>query len=330
LEATHTATSEQEQDDTENDRNCTNSQQDNHDTNNTLHGNGDDELLRTKLRTLSTSELSEDGDDELDEELSESAKPFVDESVEDDQQQDRPVVCDQDEEHAHRYLKLPPIIGKCAEDDDHNKHKGPCRLVEGQCALCIDDYEPGDEVVWSSLECPHAFHKECIVQWLSKGKKRCPICRHWFVPGARIDDQKKSHGDAWERASAEMTRRREEEMERRAQQQQQRQQEQEQERVDNNNSNENNDEDILADLEQGGCDEEQQSDCLSSSSSCCCNHDPENHHHHQQQQQHTARKMSSESSESDCTEQHYLQSDSTRTVVVSSSVETTDEEQINE
>ena len=40
--------------------------------------------------------------------------------------------------------------------------------------------------------------------WLSKGKKRCPVCRHWFVPGSKIDDQKHLHGEAWQRALREM------------------------------------------------------------------------------------------------------------------------------
>lgn len=97
-------------------------------------------------------------------------------------------VCDEDDENAVLSLKLP----------------GSGRCVDGTCALCIDEYEVGDMVVWSGLECPHVFHKECLMQWLSKGKKRCPICRHWFVPGSKIDDQKVSHGESWQRALSEM------------------------------------------------------------------------------------------------------------------------------
>ena len=37
------------------------------------------------------------------------------------------------------------------------------RVVDGTCALCLDEYKEGDVVVWSDLNCPHAFHKECIV-----------------------------------------------------------------------------------------------------------------------------------------------------------------------
>lgn len=95
-------------------------------------------------------------------------------------------VCD--DEDAPLCLKI-PATGVC---------------VDGTCALCIDEYETGDEVVWSNLQCPHVFHKACLMEWLSKGKKRCPICRNWFVPGSKIDDQKLMHGEAWNNALAEM------------------------------------------------------------------------------------------------------------------------------
>ena len=106
-----------------------------------------------------------------------------------------PTICDKDDEDAHLYLKMPT--------DRMNKDNA-CLFVDGECALCIDEYEAGDQVAWSDLQCRHAFHKQCIMQWLSKGKKRCPICRNWFVPGARIEDQKKEHGEAWTAALAEM------------------------------------------------------------------------------------------------------------------------------
>ena len=99
-------------------------------------------------------------------------------------------VCDEDDENTSLFLKLP----------------GSGRCVDGTCTFCLDEYEVGDKVVWSHSECPHVFHKECLMQWLTKGKKRCPICRHWFVPGSKIDDQKKSHGELWQRALSEMER----------------------------------------------------------------------------------------------------------------------------
>jgi len=96
--------------------------------------------------------------------------------------------------------------------EDHNNLLSR-RCVDGTCTLCIDEYVDGDIVVWSDLLCSHVFHKECLMQWLSKGKKRCPVCRHWFVPGAKIDDQKLAHGETWKRALKEMEQREKDEKE---------------------------------------------------------------------------------------------------------------------
>ena len=90
-----------------------------------------------------------------------------------------PVACDETDDDAQLYLRLP------VKDEQGNS-----RIVDGQCAICFSDYEPDDTVVWSGLQCQHAFHTDCILPWLAKGKKRCPTCRHWFVPGTRIEDQK--------------------------------------------------------------------------------------------------------------------------------------------
>lgn len=83
--------------------------------------------------------------------------------------------------------------GSTAETNRHNLHvdnllltlpiKDEFRCVASHCAICIAEYTPGDSVVWSTSEkCPHVFHDECILMWLAKGKKRCPICRNIFVP----------------------------------------------------------------------------------------------------------------------------------------------------
>uniref|UniRef100_A0A7R9WUC2 RING-type domain-containing protein n=1 Tax=Craspedostauros australis TaxID=1486917 RepID=A0A7R9WUC2_9STRA len=98
-------------------------------------------------------------------------------------------------------------------NQDHDQHsisthlcvRIPCangtRSVDAHCAICLGEYMTGDKVSFSNLECRHAFHYDCILPWLSKGKKRCPICRHWFVPGTKIDDQKKAAAAAAEAAA---------------------------------------------------------------------------------------------------------------------------------
>mmetsp|Transcript_70555 Transcript_70555/g.106744 ORF Transcript_70555/g.106744 Transcript_70555/m.106744 type:complete len:397 (-) Transcript_70555:287-1477(-) len=134
----------------------------------------DEEEANERFRTMSTGELTvEEGfasEDDIDLELGDSN------SCDDDE----PVLCGEDAEDAHLYLRLPVF-----------RHHIQ-RSVDAHCAICVSGYEEGDRVVWSNLECHHAFHDDCIMPWLAKGKKRCPICRHWFVPGTRIEDQKKA------------------------------------------------------------------------------------------------------------------------------------------
>lgn len=75
-------------------------------------------------------------------------------------------------------------------------HDASFRSVEAECTICLLEYEEGDTIVRSAADekeevCTHVFHLECMLQWLTQGKKRCPICRHWFVPAIRIKEQMK-------------------------------------------------------------------------------------------------------------------------------------------
>jgi Ring finger domain len=83
------------------------------------------------------------------------------------------------------YIKIP------------SKPSGEPRYVDGSCSICLFDYKVGDTIIRSTRRvCHHAFHDDCILLWLSKGKKRCPICRNFFVPGSKIDDKKVITHDA--------------------------------------------------------------------------------------------------------------------------------------
>lgn len=58
------------------------------------------------------------------------------------------------------------------------------RTVPNCCAVCLCPYEDGDSLVFSSNEeCRHAFHDDCLVQWLGKMQDGtpCPCCRQTFV-----------------------------------------------------------------------------------------------------------------------------------------------------
>jgi len=50
--------------------------------------------------------------------------------------------------------------------------------VEGQthtCIICLKDNLQQETMC--STECSHLFCKECLDEWLDRGKKSCPVCR---------------------------------------------------------------------------------------------------------------------------------------------------------
>ena len=59
------------------------------------------------------------------------------------------------------------------------------RLVPNCCAVCLCPYEIGETLAWSSnTSCRHAFHQDCVVEYLCKVQEvdcPCPCCRGTFV-----------------------------------------------------------------------------------------------------------------------------------------------------
>ena len=69
------------------------------------------------------------------------------------------------------------------------------RSVTNCCAICLESYKIGEKVTWSTnfTYCLHAFHKDCIVNYLAEVMKKnkinndgeldlpCPICRQQFL-----------------------------------------------------------------------------------------------------------------------------------------------------
>jgi hypothetical protein len=50
---------------------------------------------------------------------------------------------------------------------DASRSPLPHATVPNLCAICLESYEQGQVVVWSSV-CTHAFHQDCIAQYLAK------------------------------------------------------------------------------------------------------------------------------------------------------------------
>lgn len=67
--------------------------------------------------------------------------------------------------------------------------------VPNQCAICLEGYCVEDPVVWSSNpDCSHAFHEDCLVDWLVHSKQDgtpCPCCRQSFTDLASFRKERK-------------------------------------------------------------------------------------------------------------------------------------------
>lgn len=67
---------------------------------------------------------------------------------------------------------------------------------EAECSICLEGAEAAErgEVVeqqrWRRLRCGHAFHQQCLLEWLGRAR-RCPLCRQdlheTYLLGERSD-----------------------------------------------------------------------------------------------------------------------------------------------
>jgi hypothetical protein len=91
-------------------------------------------------------------------------------------------------DHPTGYLILRP--GNARRPPKNNP-----RMVSNCCAVCLEEYAIDDIVVWScNQQCKHAFHQECILEWLNKvqdGGTPCPCCRQEFTDWETIRQLRK-------------------------------------------------------------------------------------------------------------------------------------------
>ncbi|KDR73436.1 hypothetical protein GALMADRAFT_251097 [Galerina marginata CBS 339.88] len=66
-------------------------------------------------------------------------------------------------------------IIKASELVQHEKEGKVSANCLDRCLICLDDYEPDDQI--RVMSCRHAFHKGCVDEWLQKGRNNCPACR---------------------------------------------------------------------------------------------------------------------------------------------------------
>ncbi|CAK0856732.1 unnamed protein product [Prorocentrum cordatum] len=76
------------------------------------------------------------------------------------------------EEAAAAEARAAEALAKCARVP---WSRGPKGGDEGECALCLEEYKEGEEVLKLG-ECGHLFHEECIGPWFHKAPT-CPLCQ---------------------------------------------------------------------------------------------------------------------------------------------------------
>jgi E3 ubiquitin-protein ligase RNF103 len=59
-------------------------------------------------------------------------------------------------------------------------------IFSSECVICLDSYKYG--VLICGLPCGHSFHQQCILEWLTRDKHCCPVCRWPTYKSKRIQD----------------------------------------------------------------------------------------------------------------------------------------------
>ena len=94
----------------------------------------------------------------------------------------RPSMQQQQQKQPTLLRKLSSSLG--LSSSSHHHHNCPTT-----CDICLTDYEVGDEVAWSKNDvCRHAFHKECIRDWLLR-RPDCPLCRQNYLVDTSTEAQ---------------------------------------------------------------------------------------------------------------------------------------------
>nr|GEU31696.1 hypothetical protein [Tanacetum cinerariifolium] len=54
-------------------------------------------------------------------------------------------------------------------------------LHDTTCPICIEEFL-GQQKIIQLTKCKHIFHNKCILAWLSKNNRTCPLCREVLRP----------------------------------------------------------------------------------------------------------------------------------------------------
>ena len=76
------------------------------------------------------------------------------------------------------------------------------KSLSNGCAICLSRYKVGDTLVWSTNpDCPHAYHQDCIIEYLARIEDDnstsscmpCPCCRQDFCIPIIAEQQQNTH-----------------------------------------------------------------------------------------------------------------------------------------
>mmetsp|Transcript_35210 Transcript_35210/g.77171 ORF Transcript_35210/g.77171 Transcript_35210/m.77171 type:complete len:557 (+) Transcript_35210:203-1873(+) len=95
----------------------------------------------------------------------------------------------EDNEHVHGLEIVAAGTDITASTDDDDGNGDVNEASENQCSICLDGYEQGDTYVTWPTTCPHRFHHDCLLDWLTRRvNTACPCCRRDLI----------SNDDVWE------------------------------------------------------------------------------------------------------------------------------------
>lgn len=80
-----------------------------------------------------------------------------------------------------------PVTQEIDFDQEPIAHKGTRKPIEGDCPICVCEFEEGDDIVWCKAACGQNFHRLCFEQWKrAKGVQhgnpvKCVFCRQEWI-----------------------------------------------------------------------------------------------------------------------------------------------------
>jgi hypothetical protein len=83
--------------------------------------------------------------------------------------------------HTANDKKMDLLLSDSLTQHNHHHHHHHHHNGAPLCEICLNEYEHGDLVAWSkNINCKHAFHVECITDWLLR-RPTCPCCRQDYI-----------------------------------------------------------------------------------------------------------------------------------------------------